>query len=142
MKPGFGFSFILHSQVYSFFPPMYWLFGCFVYCILFTFSSPSPQIHCHPSPPCYLPKRKKKKKGQDKTRKARVKSKVWCLCTHKTMVKLPVTSPFKKTESFPAHNPARRHQLWRATLQYSCCIFLSFIFLFLLCLLHHVLWSH
>lgn len=51
---------------------MYWLFGCFVYCILFTFSSPSPQIHCHPSPPCDLPKRKKKRK--DKTRQEKQES--------------------------------------------------------------------
>ena len=45
------------------------------------------------------------------------------------MVKLSVSCPLKRTESFPSHSSIRSHQLWRATLQYLCQTFSSLGFL-------------
>ena len=56
--------------------------------------------------------------GLRKKEEKNTKSNLCCPYTHWSMVKLPVASPLKKTESFPTHILDRSHQLWRATLQH------------------------
>lgn len=41
------------------------------------------------------------------------------------MVKFPVISPLKKTESIPTYTAAKRPQLWKTTLQRLIIIFKS-----------------
>lgn len=52
------------------------------------------------------------------------------------MVKLPVAIPLKKTESFLTYTPARRPQMWRATLEVFITILIVLFNGFLSRLLH------
>lgn len=64
-------------------------------------------------------------KEKRKINKNKIKSNLWFLYMHWSMIKLSVAFPLNRTESFPSCTHTRSHQLWRANISILITLFKS-----------------
>lgn len=90
------------------------LFSNIFLSIIWEFHMFYPSGTYFPVLPCDPPPQKRRKKRQEGRKEGKIKeiyTKSNCPYTHWSMIKRPVSSPLKKTESLPTPTPSRSHQL-------------------------------